>query len=80
MQAKTANVLIGGMNPLATDTVATAVMGYDATASSSEQPFNGADNHFALAASKGLGTNKLADIKVLGTAVKDVMTKFASSR
>ena len=80
MQAKTANVLIGGMNPLATDTVATAVMGYDATASSSEQPFNGADNHFALAASKGLGTNKLADIKVLGTAIKDVMTKFASSR
>jgi uncharacterized protein (DUF362 family) len=80
LNAKVANVLIGGVNPLATDTVATAVMGYDAAASSSEQPFNGAANHFALAAEKGLGTNKLADIKVLGTPVKDVLTQFASSR
>ena len=80
MRAKTANVLIAGVNPLATDTVGTAVMGFDATASSSQEPFNGADNHFALAAEKGLGTNKLADIKVLGPSVQDVMTKFISSR
>jgi uncharacterized protein (DUF362 family) len=80
MQAKVANVLIAGTNALATDTVGTTVMGYDATASSSDQPFNGADNQFALAAEKGLGTNKLADIKVLGVAVNDVKTSFASSR
>ncbi|HEY3342111.1 MAG TPA: DUF362 domain-containing protein [Anaerolineae bacterium] len=80
MQAKTVNVLIGGVNPLATDTVGAAVMGFDASAPSTQEPFNGADNHFALAASKGLGTNKLADIKVLGLAVKDVMTKIESSR
>jgi uncharacterized protein (DUF362 family) len=80
MRAKTANVLIAGLNPVATDTVAAAVMGFDATASSSQAPFNGAANHIALAAEKGLGTNMLADIKVVGAAIKDVMTQFMPGR
>ena len=80
MQAKTANVLIAGLNPVATDTVAAAVMGFDATASSSQAPFDGAANHIALAAAKGLGTNKLADITVSGLAIKDVMTQFKVAR
>jgi uncharacterized protein (DUF362 family) len=74
-----AGVLIAGANPLATDTVATAVMGYDATAASMKEPFVHSDNHLALAAQMGLGTNRLADIKVVGAAVSDVMKKFKPS-
>ncbi len=80
MRAKVANVLIAGLNPVATDTVAAAVMWFDATASSSQAPFNGAANHIAMAAEKGLGTNKLAEIKVSGPAIKDVMTQFIVAR
>ena len=33
----------------------------------------------ALAAEMGLGTNRLADIKVVGPAISDVMKKFKPS-
>ncbi len=73
----TANVLLAGKNPVATDAVATAVMGFDPEAKSqSETPFTFCDNHLQLAADAGLGSNRLDDIDVLGAAVDEVRVAF----
>jgi hypothetical protein len=37
------------------------------------------DNHLAIAAELGLGTNKLSDIKTIGPKVSDVVHKFKPS-
>jgi len=70
-------VLLAGKNALATDTVATAVMGVDPTADYPTPPYLRADNHLNLAAKLGLGTNKLAEIEVLGPPIASVKTPFS---
>ena len=72
-------LLLAGADPLATDTVGTALMGYDATTPAKKEPFVNGENHFAIATSIGLGTNRLSDIDVVGPAISDVMKKFKSS-
>lgn len=72
-------LLVAGADPLATDTVGTALMGYDATTPALQEPFVHGENHFAIAAGIGLGTNRLADIDVAGPAIADVMKKFKAS-
>ncbi len=79
MRANTPHLLVAGVSPLATDTVATALMGFDATAKPLSAPFVRGDNHFALAAANGLGTNRLADIDVLGAPINDVAVKFRTA-
>jgi uncharacterized protein (DUF362 family) len=69
-------VLIAGKNPVATDAVATAVMGYDPTAERPTPPFVRGDNHLNLAYELGLGTNRLEDITVVGHTIDDVRTEF----
>jgi len=69
-------VLIAGKNPVATDAVATAVMGFDPTSEYPAAPFLRAENHLNLAHDLGLGTNRLKEIKVVGASVDDVRTKF----
>ncbi len=69
-------VLIAGKNPVATDAVATAVMGHDPTGDYPNLPFVRCDNHLNLAVQAGLGTNRLDEIEVLGKQIKDVMTPF----
>ena len=73
-------VLIAGKNPVSTDAVATAVMGHDPTANFPSEPFIRCDNHLNLAAAAGLGTNKLDEIEVLGTPIKDVLYQFTPAR
>jgi uncharacterized protein (DUF362 family) len=69
-------ILIGGKNPVATDAVAVAAMGFDPTADYPNKPFLRADNHLNLARELGLGTNRLEDIDVLGEKLEDVTQKF----
>jgi uncharacterized protein (DUF362 family) len=69
-------VLIAGKDVVATDAVATAVMGYDPTAERPTPPFIRGDNHLNLAYELGLGTNRLDEIEVVGLAVDDVKTEF----
>jgi uncharacterized protein (DUF362 family) len=76
IRAKDAHLLVAGTHALATDTVGTALMGYDATTQAEALPFTYSLNHFALAAQAGLGTNKLSEINVLGAPVDAVKTKF----
>lgn len=69
-------LLIAGKNPVATDAVATAVMGHDPTGEYPESPFVRCVNHLNLAAQAGLGTNRLDEIEVLGLQIADVKTQF----
>ncbi len=74
---KIANTLVAGKNMVATDAVATAVMGFDPNAASfSQQPFLTCLNHLQLAAALGLGSNNLDDIEIVGAALEDVQTSF----
>lgn len=79
MAAVQPHLLIAGADALATDTVATAAMGYDAAGAGMQEPFVRSDNHFAIAAQMGMGTNKLADITTIGPAIGDVKMKFKPS-
>ena len=74
-----ANVMFAGKDPVATDSVATAAMGFDPTAEYPNAPFLHAENHINIAAKLGLGTNKLEEIKIVGAALSEVTKKFAPS-
>jgi uncharacterized protein (DUF362 family) len=69
-------ILIGGKNPVATDAVAVAAMGFDPAAEYPDPPFLRADNHLNLARQLGLGSNRLDDIDILGAALADVRQHF----
>jgi len=69
-------VLIAGKDPVATDAVGTAVMGFDPNAPLGTIPFLRAENHLALAHKWGLGTNVLDEIEIAGPHIQDVVYKF----
>lgn len=70
------NLLAVGRNAVCTDSVVAAVMGCDPTASRGQSHFPNADNTFQLAADKGLGTNRLEDIEVLGMSIREANYTF----
>jgi len=72
-------VLFAGKDPVATDSVATAAMGFDPTTDYPNQPFLHADNHLNIAKSLGLGTNRLEEIKVVGATIDEVRFQFKPS-
>ncbi len=72
-------LLFAGKNPVATDAVATAAMDFDPTAEYPDAPFVHAENHLNIAASLGMGPNKLDEIKVVGANVDDVKMTFTPS-
>lgn len=66
----TPGILIAGFNPVSTDAVGTAVMGYDnPRAAMGTKPFGFCENHLLLAEQAGLGTADLSQIEVLGTPI-----------
>ncbi len=72
---QTPRLLIAGRNPVCTDAIATAVMGYDPLAAPGTGPFPG-DNHLALAAKRGLGTNDPKRIEVVGLSLREARHPF----
>lgn len=67
----TPGVLIAGLNPVSTDAVGTAVMGYDnPRAVRGTKPFGFCDNHLLLAEQAGVGTADLAQIDVRGLSIE----------
>jgi len=76
---QTPHVLIAGKNPLATDAVAAAVMGFEPTGEYPNAPFVNAENYMNIARSVGLGTNRLEEIEVKGVSIESVRQKFAPS-
>ncbi|MGC1376731.1 MAG: DUF362 domain-containing protein [Anaerolineales bacterium] len=73
-------LLVAGKNPVATDAVCAAIMGFDPDAPSGTQPFAYADNHLALARDAGLGTNRLDEIGVVGPSIAEVAFPFKMVR
>jgi uncharacterized protein (DUF362 family) len=69
---QTPRLLLAGRNPVCTDAIATAAMGYDPLAAPGTGPFPG-DNHLALAARRGLGTHDPKQIEVRGLPLRDAV-------
>ena len=70
-------VLIAGLNPVSTDAVGTAVMGYaDPRVTKGTKPFAFCDNHLLMAEQAGLGLAELAQIEVRGEPVEKVKCNF----
>ena len=72
-------VLLAGRNGVCTDSVCTAVMGFDPQAAHDTFPFQG-DNHLRLLASVGVGTNDVNKIELLGLPLKQAVHPFEPRR
>src|SRR5262249_38287759 len=68
-------LLLAGRNPVCTDAVGTAVMGYDPMSAPATGPFPG-DNHLAMAAKLGLGTNDPKQVEILGLSLREARHPF----
>src|SRR5579864_1043108 len=86
-------VLVVGRNPVSTDAVAAAVMGFDPRAKRGEGPFHvrkthieipndplWADNPMLLAEAVGLGSADLNRIEVAGVPIRDAVFDFEAAR
>ena len=70
IEVTTPGVLVAGFNPVSTDAVGTALMGYDnPRAVRGTKPFHFCDNHLLMAEEAGLGTADLARIEVVGIPI-----------
>ncbi len=69
-------VLIAGTNPVTTDAVSTAVMGYDPRAAKGAKPFRNCENTLMLAEKHGIGTTDLQRVEVRGVSIADALYKF----
>lgn len=69
-------VLIAGLNPVCTDAVAAAVMGYNPRAERGAAPFRKCDNILRLAEAHGVGTTDLKRIDVRGVAIEQTLFPF----
>jgi len=70
-------VMVVGTNPINTDAVAAAVMGFDPRAPRGEGAFRDCDNFFLLAEALGVGTANLTNIEVRGEKIEDAIFRFA---
>lgn len=73
-------VIVAGTNPVTTDAVCMAVMGFDPMADRGKPPFETCDSTLRLAEDAGIGTRDLSRIEVVGAPVKAVMFDFAAIR
>lgn len=80
MQPVQPGVLLAGKDPLATDVVATAVMGFDPAAADRSGPFVRSENYLRMAGKLGLGTYNMEEISIAGAAVEDVRTVFKTAK
>jgi uncharacterized protein (DUF362 family) len=71
LKAVSPGILVAGTNPVTTDAVGTALMGFDPMAERGTAPFELCDSTLQLAEMQGLGTRDLKRIDVVGTPIKD---------
>ena len=69
-------VLLAGLNPVCTDAVGAAVMGYNPRATRGAAPFEKCDNILALAEAHGVGTTDLKRIDVRGLPMEQALFRF----
>ncbi len=71
LKLTTPGVIIAGLNPVSTDAVGTAVMGYaNPRAVRGVKPFHFCDNHLLMAEQAGLGIAELSRIDVRGLPIE----------
>jgi uncharacterized protein (DUF362 family) len=69
-------VLLAGLNPVSTDAVAAAVMGYDPRAARGSAPFRTCENTLLLAERHGVGSADLRRIDVRGVPIAGAMYRY----
>jgi uncharacterized protein (DUF362 family) len=69
-------ILVAGFNPVCTDAVATALMGFDPGAGRGTPPFEDCDSTLELAEEAGIGTRDLKKIDVVGVPVRNLQFPF----
>jgi uncharacterized protein (DUF362 family) len=69
-------VILAGLNPVCTDAVAAAVMGYNPRAAKGEPGFPHCDNQLLLAEERNLGSTDLKRIDVRGVAIERAMYRY----
>jgi len=69
-------VLLAGLNPVCTDAVAMAVMGYSPRSTRGIAPFETCDNTLLLSEGHRVGTTDLKRIDVRGVPIEQAMFKF----
>jgi uncharacterized protein (DUF362 family) len=72
-------LLVAGLNPVCTDAVGTALMGFDPMAGHRQIPYEGCDSTLLLAEQAGLGTRDLKRIEVAGLAISDGRFNFRAA-
>lgn len=72
-------LLIAGLNPVSTDAVSAALMGFDPMAGHREIPYEGCDSTLLLAEQRGLGTRVLSRIEVIGPSIEQAKFDFRSA-
>ena len=73
------NLLLAGHDPVATDAVGAACMGFDPESEFPNEPFLVSENHLRLAAGVGLGTLCLAETVVRGLPLAEARSKHRFS-
>lgn len=69
-------ILVAGLNPVSTDAVGAALMGFDPMAGHRQRPFEGCDSTLLLAEQQRLGTRDLNRIEVAGPAIEQARLDF----
>lgn len=69
-------VILAGLNPVCTDAVAAAVMGYNPRAAKGEPGFPRCDNQFVLAEQRNLGSTDLKRLDVRGVPIESAMYRY----
>jgi uncharacterized protein (DUF362 family) len=72
-------LLLAGLNPVSTDAVGAALMGFDPMAGHRQLPFEGCDSTLLLAEQQGLGTRDLARIEVAGASIASARFDFRAA-
>jgi uncharacterized protein (DUF362 family) len=69
-------ILAAGTDPVATDAVSTALMGFNPEAAAKALPFTRTNNYLAMAHNAGMGTNVLKEIGVVGESLEAMRHPF----
>jgi uncharacterized protein (DUF362 family) len=80
LQPAAPGVIVAGLNPVCTDAVSMALMGFDPMAGRGTPPFEACESIVKLAEDAGLGTCDLKRIEVLGASIAEARFDFAAIR
>jgi hypothetical protein len=73
-------IIVAGLNPVCTDAVCMAAMGFDPMADRGTPPFEDCDSTLRLGEEAGIGTRDLRRIEVRGASVNRPFFDFAALR